>query len=163
MTIKGLQRVLDRFNVTGTSGAVDPDAIAKAVDARLKARDDAALAATREKEMAGLSEAFPDWGKIVGQPAAMGATEPVETDWRKWAKVHDVAALSTDSPAEVKASIAKFTASQKGTARPDKGAARRAVIADAVTPRADGGTPPIAHREDAEDAFAKAFKAKKRT
>ena len=165
-TRAAFEKVFKKANVrgTGTPAAMDPDAINKAVDARLKARDDAAVAATREKEMTGLAETYPDWGKIVGQPIAMGTTTPVETPWRKWATTHDQAALSTDSPAEVKASIAKFMASQKpATPAPDRGAARRAVIADAVTPRAEGGTPPIAQRETAEDAFGKAFKAAKRS
>lgn len=158
-----LEKIFKKANVRGT--ASDPDAINKAVDARLKARDDATTAATREKEMTGLLEVYPDWGKIVGQPIAMGTTTPVETDWRKWAATNDKSALTTDSPAEVHASIAKFMASQtkpNSAPAPDRAAARRAVIADAVTPRAEGGTPPITQRESAEDAFGKAFKAARR-
>lgn len=160
-----LEKIFKKANVRGTATAPDPDAINKAVDARLKARDDAAVAATREKEMTGLQEVYPEWGKIVGQPIAMGTDKPVETPWRKWATTNDLAALSSDSPAEVQASIAKFMASQKkptAPAPPDRAAARRSVIEDAVTPRADGSPPPIAQRESAEDAFGSGFKAARR-
>lgn len=160
MTVKGLQRVLDRFNVTGTAAAPDPDAIDKAVEARLKARDEAAVAATREKEMSGLLETYPNWGEIVGRPAPGG--EPVQTDWRKWATTNDQAGLESDSPAVVQASIAKFMESQKVvTAQPNRAAARRAVIADAVTPRAEGNPPPLNPPQSADDAFASGFKAVK--
>ena len=159
-----LERIFKKANVRGTgtpNAAPDPDAINKAVDARLKARDDAAVAESREKDMRGLQEVYPDWGKIVGQPLAMGTKEPVQTDWRKWATTHDQAALTTDSPAEVKASIAKFMASQRSSVvipKPDKAAARRAVIADAVTPRTEGNPPPLNQPVSAEEAFATGFK-----
>lgn len=164
---KSMEKIVKRLNVRGTAApagaaVLDSDAIDKAVDARLKARDDAATAATREKEMTGLAEVYPDWGKIVGQPLAMGTKEPVETEWRKWATTNDHAALTTDSPAEVKASIEKFMESQKpaGT-KPDKAAARRAVIADAVTPRTEGNPPPLNQPMSAEEAFGSGFKAVK--
>lgn len=157
---KSLDKILKRMNVQGTAVAPDPDAIDRAVEARLKARDEAVVAATREKEMSGLLETYPNWGEIVGRPAPGG--EPVQTDWRKWATTNDQAGLESDSPAVVQASIAKFMESQKVvTAQPNRAAARRAVIADAVTPRAEGNPPPLNPPQSADDAFASGFKAVK--
>lgn len=167
MTRASFERVFKKANVRGTGApngvAPDPDAIDKAVDARLKARDEAAVAATREKEMTTLLEVYPDWEKIVGRPLP-GSTVTADTEWRKWATTNDVSALSTWSAAELQASIAKFTASQKPStpAKPDKAAVRRAVIADAETPRAEGNPPPLNQPVSAEEAFGSGFKAARR-
>lgn len=157
---KSLDKILKRMNGRGGAAALDPGAIEKVVEATLTKRAEAETTATREKELSGLIEVYPNWGEIVGRPPP--GAEPVQTDWRKWATANDPKALETDSPSAVQASIAKFIESQKAAAaKPDKGAARRAVIADAVTPRAETQPPPLHQPQSAEEAFASGFKAGK--
>lgn len=167
-----LEKLLNKAKVKGTatteaakpaaSGAMDQAAIDKAVETALGNRAQKEAADKRETETKALLEAYPEWGKIVGAPFAMGTAAPVDTDWRKWATTNDPSAITTDSPAEVMASIAKFneslTAAPATPAKPDKAAARRAVMEDAVTPRTDGAAPPLNQPASAEDAFAEGFK-----
>ncbi len=166
-----LERALTKGKVKGTGtdaerpAAAEPIDIDKAVESFLTRKAEKEAAAAREKEAKELDDAFPDWGKIVGQPIAMGTKEPVETEWRKWATTNDQAALTTDSHAELKASIARFMEATKAPAppaKPDRAAARRAVMEDAVTPRTDGAAPPLVQPASVDDAFAGGFKKVKR-
>ncbi len=119
------------------------------------------------KEANALAEAYPDWSEIVGRPPAEG--EPVNegTPFRKWFATQPAAYQekvgTTNSPAVVQAAIDKFKAGQTASpsSRPDRAAARRAVIEDAVTPRAEGNPPPLNPPQSADDAFASGFKAVK--
>lgn len=144
--------------------ATEPLDLEKAVESVLTKKAEKEAADKRESETKALIEAYPDWGKIVGNPFVMGTTEPVDTDWRKWAAANDPKALETNSPAEVQASIAKYVASQESPTppKPDKGAVRRATLADAVTPRADGAAPPLVQPTNVDDAFAGGFNKSKR-
>ncbi len=166
-----LERALNQGKVKGTgapekaAAAAEPVDLEKAVETVLTKRADKEAADKRESEAKALIEAFPEWGKIVGRPIDMGTKEPVETDWRKWATTNDPKALSTDSHAEVMASIQKFNDSKTAPStpsRPDRADTRRAAIADAVTPRFDGSPPPLAQPKSAEDAFGEAFQKQKR-
>lgn len=169
-----LLKVLNRGKVKGTgpsepakapsSGIAEPIDIGKAVEAEFTKREAKQKADALEAEMKALAEAHPKWRETVGAPAVTGG-EPVQTEWRKWATTNDQAALTTDSPAELQASIAKFTASQTAPVtppKPDKGEVRRAVIADAATPKLDGNAPPLNQPPSAEDAFKSGFTAVRR-
>lgn len=159
-----LERILKKANVKGTGPAQAPvPSPAQPVDM------DAALEkALLAREAKALEKAYPDWSEIVGRPPTDGA-EPPSTEFRAWlgkqSPEYQKAVLETDSPADVREAIASFKASQSEPASPspvpDKASARRAVIADAVTPRADGNPPPLNPPQTAEEAFSKAFKAVK--
>lgn len=173
-----LERVLNKGKVKGTgpaegeapkpsAAASDPDAIRKAVDAALKERADAAAAEARQKETDALLAAHPDWGKIVGQPLAMGTTEPVKTEWRTWLETQSAEYQKevgeTDSPAVIQASIDKFMASKTAPVtppKPTKADVRREVIEAGVTPRADTSGQPLTPPPSVEDAFEQGFKTK---
>lgn len=159
MTMKGLQRVLDRFNVTGTAAAAPPVDVNAAVEKVLMTREAKAL-----------DRAYPDWSDIVGRPPAEGVPINEANPFRQWlAKQpadYQKEIGETDSPAEVQAAIARFKASQTtatptAPAQPSRAAARRAVIEDAVTPRAEGNPPPLNQPTSAEEAFAAGFKVGK--
>jgi hypothetical protein len=167
-TRAALERIFKKANVKGTGPAqvpapvVDVDA---AVEKVLLKREEVALAKT-----------YPDWGEIVGRPPAAGAP-PVEGNaFRTWLATqpaeYQKEVGETNSPAVVQAAIDKFKAAPAvapTTASPTKSpdgattraAARRAVIQDAVTPRADGNPPPLNQPESAEEAFGKGFRTGK--
>lgn len=160
-----LERALNKGKVKGTAPAaaetpkpaaasLDPDAIDKAVEGVLTKREAKQKADALQKETDTFVAAYPNWREIVGAPPTVGA-DPVQTEWRVWATANDHEATVTDSPAVVQASIAKFNAISKApaTGKPDKAAARRAVMEDAVTPRTDGAPPPLIQPPTAEEAF----------
>ena len=81
--VERLERLLNKAKVKGTAptteaakpaagGVMDQEAIDKAVEATLTKRAQKEAADKRDAEVKALNEAFPDWGKIVGQPVAMG-------------------------------------------------------------------------------------------
>ena len=154
MTMKGLQRVLDRFNVTGTAPAPAPVDVDAAVEKVLLVREEKILTKT-----------YPDWSTIVGRPPVPGAPIDQANPFRQWlAKQpaeYQKEISETDSPADIQDAITKYKASQTAAPAPrtDKAAARRAVIEDAITPRADGNPPPLNPPQSADDAFAAGFKA----
>lgn len=179
MTRKSLEKVLKRLNLRGTGtpaeaeppkpvAAMDQDAVKAVVTAALKEKADAEATEARDKEMAALTAAYPDWAKTVGQPTAMGTTEPVKTEWRTWLETqpadYQQMVRDSQSPAVVKASIEKFMAEKAPSAapRPDRAATRRAAIEDAVTPRFDGSAPPLAQPTSAEEAFTENYEKYRR-
>ena len=119
------------------------------------------------REGKALNRAHPDWSEIVGRPLTDGDT-PVMNDFRHWLARqpadYQKEISETDSPAEVRAAIDKFKATPKTAtpARSDRAAARRAVIEDAVTPRADGTPPPLNPLISADEAFSSGFKSIRR-
>lgn len=152
---KAIEHILKNLRGTASSPAspVDMDA---AVEKVLLNREGKAL-----------EEAHPDWSDIVGRPKAQGE-EPVQTEFRVWLATQPAAYQekvgNTHSPAVLQAAIDKFKGTPK-TPSPSpatKADARRAVIADAQTPRADGSAPPLAQPQSAEDAFATGFKVGKK-
>lgn len=158
-TRAALEKIFKKVNVKGTGAAPEPVDMEAEVEKVLLTRESKALART-----------YPDWSEIVGRPPAEGTPIDEANPFRQWlAKQpadYQKEVGETNSPAEVQAAIAKFkadqtTATPAPAAQPDKAAARRAVIADALTPRAEGGAPPLNHPESAEDAFAKGFKVGK--
>lgn len=159
-TRAALERLFKKANVKGT-GEPEP---AKPETLDVNAAVEKALL---DREATALAEAYPDWDVIVGRPPTADS-QPVETPWRTWLATQPAEYQKkigeTKSPAVVQASIDKFKATQitpVAPAEPTRAAARRAVIADAVTPRADGNPPPLNAPESAEDAFGKAFKEAK--
>lgn len=178
-TRASLERIFKKASVRGTGtpaeaeppkpvAAMDQDAVKAVVTAALKEKADAEEAAARDKEMAALTAAYPDWAKTVGQPTAMGTTEPVKTEWRTWLETqpadYQQTVRDSQSPAVVKASIEKFMAEKAPSAapRPDRAAARRAAVEDAVTPRFDGSAPPLVQNKSADEAFAESFEKTRR-
>ena len=118
-----------------------------------------------DREIKALAKAYPDWSEIVGRPPAEGAPIDQANPFRQWlAKQpadYQKEISETDSAADVRDAITKFKASQSAAPapKPDRAAARRAVIEDAVTPRADGNPPPLNPAQSAEDAFLAAGKS----
>lgn len=162
-----LERIFKKVNVKGTGPAQPP---AQPVD-----MDAAVEKVLSNRDAKALIKVHPDWAEIVGRPAVEGAAPNTTTEFRQWlAKEpadYQKEVGETDSAAVVHAAIDKFKASQKTTttttttatpAAPDRAAARRAVIADAVTPRADGNPPPLNQPQSVDDAFATGFKTVKR-
>lgn len=159
--VAGLNRVLKKLNVRGAAPAQSPAPpvdVNAAVEKVLLAREADALA-----------EAYPDWGDIVGRPPTAGAPPPEGNPFRAWLATQPAAYQQkvgeTHSPAVLQGAIDKFKnqpASAPPSPTPDRAAARRAVIADAVTPRTEGNPPPLNQPESAEEAFSKAYKAAKR-
>ena len=89
----------------------------------------------------------PDWSEIVSKalPKIDGDPPAEGNAFRVWLNAQPAAYQEklnqTKSPAMVQAAIEKFKAqpvSVSPSPRSDRAAARRAVIEDAVTPRADG-------------------------
>ncbi len=154
---KAIGHVLKHVRGTGTAQSpaqpVDMDA---AVEKVLLVREGKAL-----------EKAYPDWSDIIGRPGSDGTPAPT-TEFRKWlAKQpadYQEEIGNTHSPAELRSAIDKFkSAAKTNTPAPsDKGAARRAVIEDAITPRAEGNPPPLNQAQSAEDAFLAAGKAYQR-
>lgn len=173
-----LEKVLNRGKVKGTgpidpektppAGAGDPVDIDKAVETALTRRAEKEATVVREKEGKDLLEAYPNYREILGSPDVTDGP-PKETPWRKWLATqpadYQEKTLATWSPAEVKASIDKFTNDTKAPpapAKPDKAAIRRAITEDAVTPRTDGAAPPLNQPPSVDDAFASGYKTARR-
>ena len=161
--VAGLNRVLKKLNVRGTGTAAPP---AKPVDVKA-----AVAEALLEREVDALAEAYPDWSDIVGRPPAEGAPVAEGNPFRVWLATQPAEyrqkISQTNSPAVVQSAIARFKAADTTkpatpSSRPDKAAARRAVIEDAVTPRADGSPPPLNQPQTADDGFNAGWKAVKR-
>lgn len=159
-TRAALEKIFKKANVKGT-GTSQPAAQPVNMDAVVER-------ALELREYRALEKAYPTWREIVGQAdVSKGEKPPEDNPFRQW-----LASQSTDyqeevnetnSPAEVRAAIARFQADSAAPktatpAQPDKAAARRAVIADAVTPRTDGNPPPVNAPISAEEAFATGFK-----
>lgn len=160
-TRAALEKVFKKASVTGTGPATPP---AQPVDV-----DAAVEKVLLKREQDDLNETYADWSEIVGRPAAPGGDPNLTTDFRIWlgkqSAEYQKKVGETNSPAVVKAAIGLFKASQQETptqVKPDKAAARRGVIEDAITPRADGNPPPLNQPQSAEDAFGESFKAAKR-
>lgn len=158
-TRSSLEKIFKKANVRGT-GPAQPPAPAVDIDAAVEK-----VLLSREADA--LAKAYPDWSDIVGRPPAEGAPIPEDNAFRAWLATqpadYQQEIRQTKSPAEVKAAIDKFKATPRTTtpATPDRAAARRAVIEDAVTPRAEGNPPPLNSPQSAEEAFGKGFKAVK--
>lgn len=155
---KSLDKIIKRMNVRGTDGtpaAIDEGTLAKAVETVLTGREQQALEKTH-----------PTWKEIVGAvDLSKGDKLPEGNTFRQWLATQSGAYQeeinATKSPAVVQSAIERFLAMPKTStpAKPDKAAARRAVIADAETPRAEGNPPPLNSPQSADDAFASGFKA----
>lgn len=158
-TRAALEKILKKANVKGT-GTAQPPAPAVDIDAAVEK-------VLMNREVNALAKAYPDWSDIVGRPPAEGAEPAKDNPFRVWLASqpaeYQKEVSETNSPAVVQAAIDKFKATPTTAtpATPDKRAARRAVIEDAVTPRADGSPPPLNTPLSAEDAFASGFKAVK--
>lgn len=165
--LAGLGRAFERASVKGTGPAetAQPAADKDKSPAQPVDVDAAVEKVLLKREATALEEAHPDWGDIVGRP--IGDGPPRDTPFRAWlAKKpaeYQKKVAETNSPAVVQAAIDDFKASTatSATPRPDKGAVRRAVIEDAVTPRADGNPPPLNQPQSVDDAFAEGFKTGK--
>lgn len=151
---KAIEHILK--NLRGTATAQSP---AQPVD-----MDAAVEKVLLTREGAKLEKAYPDWSDIVGRPMTDGEA-PRDTEFRQWlakqpADYQDEVS-NTHSPAVLQDAIRDFKATPKTTtpSADDKKAARRAVISDAITPRAEGNPPPLNQPESAEDAFVTASKA----
>ncbi len=150
---KAIEHVLKNLRGTGTAQSpappVDMDAVVEKV------------LLTREGKA--LEKAYPDWSDIVGRPKDDGTPAP-NTEFRQWlAKQpadYQEEIGNTHSPAEMRSAIDRFKATKTATPPPpDKKAARRAVLEDAIQPRAEGTPPPLNPPQSAEDAFLAAGKA----
>lgn len=166
MTRASLERLFKKANVRSTAAPgdakpLDEGAVAKAVETVLIGREKQAL-----------EETHPTWRDIVGAVDMSAGEKPPEGNpFRQWLAEQPAAYQKkindTESPAVVQGAIERFLAQDKapkqqapaGTpTKPDKAAARRAVIEDAVTPRADGNPPPPNRPLSAEEAFGLGFK-----
>lgn len=152
-----LERTIKKAQIKGTgpAEAAQPVDVNAAVEQALMKREEAALA-----------KAYPDWTEIVAKPKASGDVIPADNPFRVWlsqqAPEYQKEINETNSYADIMAAITKFkTATASPSPKPDKAAARRALIADAVTPRADGSPPPLNTPQSAEEAFGAGFKAAK--
>ncbi len=168
LTRTTLEKLFKKANVKGTGPAepepakpaevLNGDSIKKAVADALSQRDQDALV-----------KAHPNWSAEVGQ-LNEGVSNPAGKPFRDWLSTQSAEyqkeLAETNDWTVVHAALDKFKAAPKepakpAPAQPDRAAARRAVIADAETPRAEGNPPPLNQPESAEDAFGKAFKATK--
>lgn len=154
---KALEHVLKNLRGTGQpTPAIDLEDRVQKVALKLEAED--------------LADAYPDWSDIVGRPKQAGDAVNDQTEYRQWLAKQDGAYQekigTTNRPAVVRASLDRFfrekAASAAPSPPPDRAAARRAVIADAVTPRADGNPPPLNQPKTADDAFNEGFRSVKR-
>jgi hypothetical protein len=174
-----LERVLNKAKVKGTGSsevaaatpkppafAVDQAALGAAIkrgiESGLAEEKAKAQAEARQQEGMALLEAYPDYTVIVGSPDQTNGP-PKDTEWRRWLakqpEPYRQKVSTTWSPAVVHQSIDKFKSEQKASsapAKPDKAAIRRAVIADATTPRFEGNAPPLNQPVSAEEAFVSA-------
>lgn len=158
---KSLDKIVKRLNVRGTASPATP---APAVDV-----DAAVEKVLTAREMTALTKAHPDWQDTVARvDRSKGEAPPEDNPFRKWlgtqSAEYQEEVNETHSPAVIQAAIDRFKAIPKtdAPARPDKGAARRAVLADAVTPRAEGNPPPLNPPQTADDAFTAGFRSVKR-
>lgn len=153
--LAGLGRAFERVNVNGTapssSAPVDIEA--------------AVQTALTRKEKRELEEAHPEWRDIVGAVDMSAGEKPPEGNpFRQWLATqperYQKKINETESWAVVQGAIDLFHATPKAVtpAKPDKAAARRERFADAVTPRAEGHSPPPNQPMSADDAFAIGFK-----
>lgn len=158
---KALQKVAGKLRGTGAAQSpTQPVDIGAEVEKVLTGREKQAL-----------EENHPTWRDIVGAVNVSAGDQIPETNpFRQWLatqsadyqkKIND-----TNSPAVVQNAIERFLAAKPAQAPPspkppDRGAARRAVIEDAITPRADGNPPPLNSPQSAEEAFATGFKVGK--
>lgn len=145
-------------NLRGT-GTAQPPASPVDMDAAVEK-----VLLTREGKA--LEKVYPDWSDIVGRPGADG-TPPPNTEFRQWLATqpadYQEEVSTTHSPAVMQAAIDRFkTKAPAPAAANDKKAARRAVIEDAQTPRAEGNAPPLNRPQTAEEAFVLASKSVKR-
>ena len=161
LTRTTLERLFKKSGVRGTgptnsSNGID---VAKEVQKVLLERDEKAF-----------TKAYPTWSEIVGAPAVTGG-QPVQTDFRKWLTTqppeYQKAINETNDWSELKESLDAFHNSQRTAApapsvTPNRAAARRAVMEDAVTPKTDGAAPPLVQPISAEDAFGASFQKAKR-
>ena len=155
-TRSALEKVLKKAQIKGTGTAsppappVDEGALADRVQFRLEEKT--------------LTRTYPDWVDIVGASPTPDNTSPFRVWLSQQRPEYQKAVNETNSPAEVQEAISHFKASlQRAAPVPatDRAAARRAVIEDAVTPRAEGNAPPLNAPQTAEEAFAAAFKQEK--
>lgn len=159
-TRSALEKIFKKAGIRGSDPNASP---ANAVN--VKAEFETLMTA---KEMNALTKRHPDWSIIVGRPSAEGEG-PTKNDFRSWLARqpadYQKEISETDSPAEVHSAIDMFKASQNrrsAASGSDRAAARRAVIEDAVTPRADGNPPPLNSPISADEAFSNGFKAVRR-
>ncbi len=155
---KAIEYILKNLRGTvGTAQSPAPPVDIEAVADRVRVR----------MEEYALNRSYPDWSDVVGRPPTADAPIP-ETPFRVWlgkqSAEYQKAVNETDSHADIQEAIASFRASQGQPApspKPDRAAARRATLEDAITPRADGNPPPLNSPQTAEDAFGKAFNSVK--
>lgn len=150
-----LQNLLKHLRGTGTAQSpAQPVDIDAAVEKVLLNREGKVL-----------EKVYPNWSDIIGRPGPNGEPAP-NTEFRQWLATqpadYQEEIGTTYSPAVMQSAIDKFKATPK-TPTPDpavdKKAARRAVIEDAQTPRAEGNAPPLNQSQSAEEAFLAAGKA----
>ena len=164
-TRAAVEKIFKKANVKGKGPAPTP-ATPPAAPVDVNAEVEKVLL---RREHEALAKTFPDWSDIVGRPLIDGDPPPEGNSFRAWlgtqSAEYQKAVNETNSPADVRDAIASFKASQITSASPsprsDRAAARRAVIEDAVTPRADGNPPPLNRPQTAEEAFGNAFKRAK--
>lgn len=166
--LAGLGRAFERAEATGT-GPAEPDKPPTPSPAQPVDVDAALEKALFNRENKALVTTYPDWRDIVGarpQDAPEDWTPDPKNEFRVWlarqSPEYQKAVNETDSPADVQSAIASFKASRTTPAKPDRAAARRAVIEDAVTPRAEGNPPPLNPPQTADEAFMSGFRAVKR-
>ena len=172
VTRAALEKIFKKAGVKGT-GTAEPEPAKTEASLRGEDVDKAVEKALRKRDEDALVKAHPTWSDDVGRPAVDGGEIAADNPFRIWLATqspeYQKEVGETDSWAVVHAALDKFKASQKEAtppsdtpAKPDKAAARRAVMSDAVTPRVDGNPPPVNQPMSAEEAFGSAFKAAKR-
>lgn len=123
--------------------------------------------ALHKREFAALGESYPEWRTIVGAVnVAAGEKPPEDNEYRRWLaqqpEAYQQKINDTNSPAEVRSSIDKFMASKTvapvASATPNRAAARRAIMEDAIAPRTNGGPPLMNQPLSADDAFEQGFR-----
>jgi hypothetical protein len=158
-TRAALEKVLKKAGVRGTGTQAPGQDVEKVVESILSKRE-------RQREVDDFVEAYPEWEKIVGKVAMeKGEVPDPNNPFRAWVETQDddfkKMVNTTNSPRALKGAIDKFMASQKAPvtpATPNRAAARRAIMEDAVTPRTDGSPPPINQPPNVDDAFEQGFK-----
>ncbi len=155
--LKVLQRVASKMR--GTGGAVDDERIRQAVlpvveQVRLAAVDQA----KRELAMESLNDNYEGWQDVVGLPDAEGNAP--QTEFRKWLDTqpqeYKAKVLTTYSASTIGKAIDNFRESKNKLI---KDAERRDRMAQAVTPKGDGGHK-VVTTDDEESGFSEGFKTR---
>ncbi len=159
LTRTTLERIFKKAIVgTGSAPTQGPD-VEKVVESVISKRE-------AQREADAFVKAYPDWEKIVNRVDVSKGEKPDEAnEFRRWVAQQPLERQQkingTDSYADLHAVLDEYTASKKAPAtpaKPDRGAARRAIMEDAVTPRTDGSPPMMSPPPSADEAFDQGFK-----